>query len=1755
LKKIITAAPVKPEKPIQLKKALSRPKPTSEMKLNKIFPFTATVYVKPRKKVRTIPTWLKKIITAAPVKPEKPIQLKKALSRPKPTSEMKLNKIFPFTATVYVKPSKRHVRKIPATIQEIIENTPTEKPEMIVSIPLERITTLPSQLLESYEAIRNIARLHQTEYYHQIDNFDELVQNGFRSSDDDESQLPCVEKYRLCDVFPFKAELFIKPTKKPYRLIPKWLRSIIYNEPENYTLKTIFPFSNDLYAKPSKTRPVTMWKKNLKAFVEKKTTRKGDHQMYVAPTLRCPTVVYDKKIIRSKGVSDPETIAEYLVQRKATRPLPLDSCIKPIYGPHLATVHVPQIIITPPSPVKEKDYLNYGTVEVPIDSFLNELLGNVETPINDNDSQDDAADESDAMRKQLEEDLYLSSDDDDDDDDSNIYYGAGNTTEFKTKYVDIIELNSRYIKKFSTHLKDYKIQFKKEIPNVISDVDLATRALKEMIEFAKKSTDYKPDDRINIVVKNDRLFYPISTGFLKDDFLTKLLQKVEQILTSDQTVDITKSTFHLQIVNIPRAGAHQRILNLKKNVHTKSSIVEIKNDNDNLCAARAILVGLTYFKDIEILGRTLDQNQIKYLRTNRGRLQTDLAYELAAMIQYDHSSSEGFSLDDIRAVEEALNIRVIIICAENFNSVIYKGLDIDADLPRVYLYKIKNHYNTIVKLNAFYSSSYYCEKCFKPYQNKSGHSCSKSKESALCLMCMQPEHNSSVKDKIYCKACNRFCYNDECLKEHEFSVCFVAYKCRRCNKLELRENEDEHKCGVSKCRNCGFVGKRRDHRCFMQSKLAKGGKCEGGCSACSPPKFVTVEVPITSSSSIEEHECVVNKPNFDECVKAQYRKMVLQHHPDKETGNHEECVKLNNAYAEIRALSAPLTCSQFHENEETFKVLGVECETKVGSFTKEKVVIELPLSDYNKKCSFTERYIFFDFEAQQNTGIHIGNFIAAHTFKGERFSFDSTDSFCSWLISEEHRNYTCISHYGKCYDNVFVLNYLVKSGIKPYTIYNGTKLLLIEIPALKMKFIDSHNFVSAPLASFPKTFGLTELKKGYFPHLFNTKENEKYVGSIPDAEYYSPDSMKEDAREAFLKWHSERVAENYVFDFDKELKEYCHSDVDILRRSCLELRKEFLEIANIDPFQYVTLPAVCMAIFRSKYLKPETIGVFETEFRIDKYSAESIRWLMSFENNNIVHALNGGEVTIAGAKVDGYDSTKRVVYAYHGCWWHGCPTCFRADSLNYVKRETMEDLYAKTMHRSAKIRALNYTLIEVWECEWLKSALRKQWKNYEVLEPLNPRDAYTGGRVETFKLKASSNEETKIKYCDICSLYPTAMFYDKYPLGHPEKIIKPNYFDRNWFGLIKCRVLPPQNLYIPVLPIKAGKDAKLVFALCKLCAEQRQARCSHTDYERSFVGTYTSIEIECAIAKGYVISEIFEVWHFQTTTDIFKPYISDFMKIKLQSSPHSYESNQAYADDVKMRQGFELDVDKIEINPVKRALAKLAMNSLYGKFAQAQNYPQTTFIQEPSELYNLLLNDKAQDLHLIYLNDEMIQATYKMKDMFVKNNYNTNVFIALMTTANARTRLLQGLDQVGDRVLYCDTDSIVYQDTGSNTIPTGDLLGNWTDELNGAYITKWISSGPKSYYYETSDKKVKKVTKIKGFTLNHRNLVSLNGCTLEKLIDCEIDSVSVTDCQITRDMKTKQLVNKDITKTMRFDFDKRVMKDNYDTLPYGYRCT
>jgi hypothetical protein len=103
-----------------------------------------------------------------------------------------------------------------------------------------------------------------------------------------------------------------------------------------------------------------------------------------------------------------------------------------------------------------------------------------------------------------------------------------------------------------------------------------------------------------------------------------------------------------------------------------------------------------------------------------------------------------------------------------------------------------------------------------------------------------------------------------------------------------------------------------------------------------------------------------------------------------------------------------------------------------------------------------------------------------------------------------------------------------------------------------LKFIDSYNFLPCALSKLTAAFGLSELKKGYFPHFFNTEENQNYMGPYPDPQYYNPDDMSIANRKAFFAWYDQQ--KDKVFDFRQEFLDYCISDVDILRRCCVQFK-------------------------------------------------------------------------------------------------------------------------------------------------------------------------------------------------------------------------------------------------------------------------------------------------------------------------------------------------------------------------------------------------------------------------------------------------------------------------------------------------------------------------------------------------------------------------------------------------------------------------
>ena len=218
---------------------------------------------------------------------------------------------------------------------------------------------------------------------------------------------------------------------------------------------------------------------------------------------------------------------------------------------------------------------------------------------------------------------------------------------------------------------------------------------------------------------------------------------------------------------------------------------------------------------------------------------------------------------------------------------------------------------------------------------------------------------------------------------------------------------------------------------------------------------------------------------------------------------------------------------------------------------------------------------------------------------------------------------------------------------------------------------------------------------------------------------------------------------------------------------------------------------------------------------------------------------------------------------------------------------------------------------------------------------------------------------------------------------------------------------------------------------------------------------------------------------------------------------------------------------------------------------------KTEQIEDPQKYFDYLSSDEINVLDATLVSDDIIEIRYEYTDNFIEPNAKTNVVIAAFTTAYARLKLYEVLDKLQDRVLYYDTDSVIFVSKSDEPEPPlGNYLGELTDELKGDYITTFVSGGPKNYSYRTSANKVE--TKIRGITLNCTARQSVNFDVIRALVylhaKCNVKGQVSVDIpfKITRNTQTKNIETKRMKKDYRIVYDKRVIVEDYKTLPYGF---
>ena len=200
-----------------------------------------------------------------------------------------------------------------------------------------------------------------------------------------------------------------------------------------------------------------------------------------------------------------------------------------------------------------------------------------------------------------------------------------------------------------------------------------------------------------------------------------------------------------------------------------------------------------------------------------------------------------------------------------------------------------------------------------------------------------------------------------------------------------------------------------------------------------------------------------------------------------------------------------------------------------------------------------------------------------------------------------------------------------------------------------------------------------------------------------------------------------------------------------------------------------------------------------------------------------------------------------------------------------------------------------------------------------------------------------------MKYCEFPIGYPTLLARETF--ANMEPWTKPE--DNRYKGIIYCRVRAPENLKRPLLSYRTP-DGRLVFPLCRRCSDERNQLnpCPHyDDKDRTWVEGFTHSELNKALALGYVVTEVFEVHHYEKWAQqggagdeapLFAGYINAFIKMKLEASGwpeqcHAVEEKQHFLDECFHQDGIALDPAELD-KGLNSALRQIAVHIIYFLF-------------------------------------------------------------------------------------------------------------------------------------------------------------------------------------------------------------------------------
>lgn len=255
---------------------------------------------------------------------------------------------------------------------------------------------------------------------------------------------------------------------------------------------------------------------------------------------------------------------------------------------------------------------------------------------------------------------------------------------------------------------------------------------------------------------------------------------------------------------------------------------------------------------------------------------------------------------------------------------------------------------------------------------------------------------------------------------------------------------------------------------------------------------------------------------------------------------------------------------------------------------------------------------------------------------------------------------------------------------------------------------------------------------------------------------------------------------------------------------------------------------------------------------------------------------------------------------------------------------------------------------------------------------------------------------------DVNSLYPDSMYSNPLPWGYPvyfEGKYKPNDYYPLYIARIRCAFqLKPDH--IPTVQIKGTG----------LWRETEYLESSEIEVDgyKDYVAvdlTMTSVDLELFLAHYDIIGEIEYKcgYMFKAQSGMFQQYIDHWMHIKATSPKGS----------------------------AQRAIAKLFLNSLYGKFGSStERYNKNPVLCPDGVVRYYSKQEPERDKNGNILFDPYGRIMYKLDEngcrVTIEPEEVDPVYtpVAAFITAYARRKTISSAQAVFDRFVYADTDSL-----------------------------------------------------------------------------------------------------------------------------------